>query len=461
MATDNTINNANEINNFRQSTVWNHTAGTLKFNNSTGREYVHIAHKSGSNLTFGNQATSEFNPNNRQTLTNGDTFQTTKGNHHIMAEQLEQRVFGDVTILTGNPNMYSSSFMNSYMQEQATLAAHKASPELKQPGFSNVTGSVHKAAGGQPDPLTGSTQGKSFTKNESHQNMTQIYKDTQKKLTPFEKEMGNGGSIKLLSGKDLLLMAGTAPSNFDTVFINPVGRKVKQKFEYDNNKTVTLKETSAPYFEEKDVATGVPFGNIHIQAGNKLDLNSAAGGINLGTSGPIRLSTKAITYIGGAQVNIAGSAGEGATGDVFITSGDHIEINGPNINIKGKTHVFIEPGLSVEGNQIIKGDLVVSGNLTVIGNIVCKGAIGAVGNIGSEASIQSTQDIQCGGSLSVVGSIHCSGSADVAGSIGVGGGITAGGDIVADNAGTKVSLLNHIHLTAGIGVPSPPFPGVL
>jgi len=166
MATENVINNPNEINNYRNKVVWNHTAGALTFNNSTGREYIHIAHKSGSNLTFGNQVTSEFNPNNRQTLTNGDTFQTTKGNHNIMDEQMEQRVFGDVTILTGTPNLYSSSFMTSYMQEQATLAAHKASPELKQPGFSNVTGSVYKAVGGQPDPVTGSTQGKSFSKNE-------------------------------------------------------------------------------------------------------------------------------------------------------------------------------------------------------------------------------------------------------------------------------------------------------
>ena len=381
------INNPNEVNNHRNKVVWNHTAGALTFNNSTGREYVHIAHRSGSHLTFANQATSEFNPNNRQTLTNGNTFETTKGNRHMMAQELEQRVFGDVTIITGDNNLYNSPLMESYMLEQDKLASAKSTPEMMQPGFSNVTGVTHQAKGDTPDPETGSTQGRNFQANPVHTNIQDLYKETQKKLTPYEKLMGNGGHIRLISGKDIFIQAGAAVTNFDTLFINPVGRAVADKLSFDGDKTITPKKKSAPYFEEKDVASNIPFGNLHIQAGNKLDFNSAAGGITFGTSGPLRLVGQAITTVGGAQVNITAGAGGGSTGHVFIKSGDLIEIEGANVNIKSGTDVFIDASVSIAKDQIIAGNLVVGGNLNVLGNIVCNGTIHAVKNISSDADI--------------------------------------------------------------------------
>ena len=381
------INNPNEVNNHRNKVVWNHTAGALTFNNSTGREYVHIAHRSGSHLTFANQATSEFNPNNRQTLTNGNTFETTKGNRHMMAQELEQRVFGDVTIITGDNNLYNSPLMESYMLEQDKLASAKSTPEMMQPGFSNVTGATHQAKGDTPDPETGSTQGRNFQANPVHTNIQDLYKETQKKLTPYEKLMGNGGHIRLISGKDIFIQAGAAVTNFDTLFINPVGRAVADKLSFDGDKTITPKKKSAPYFEEKDVASNIPFGNLHIQAGNKLDFNSAAGGITFGTSGPLRLVGQAITTVGGAQVNITAGAGGGSTGHVFIKSGDLIEIEGANVNIKSGTDVFIDASVSIAKDQIIAGNLVVGGNLNVLGNIVCNGTIHAVKNISSDADI--------------------------------------------------------------------------
>ena len=381
------IKNPNEVNNYRNKVVWNHTAGAVTFENSTGREYIQIAHRSGSNLTFANQATSEFNPNNKQTTTLGNTFETTKGNRHMLAQELEQRVYGDVTILTGDSKLFNSPLLDSYILELNTLAAAKGSPELMQPGFGNVTGAIYEAKGDSPDPETGSTEGKFFEPNPLQANIQSIYKETQKKLTPYEKLMGNGGNIKLLSGKDILIKAGAAVTNFDTLFINPNGRAVNDKLVYDGDVTITSKLKSAPYFEEKDVASNIPFGNLHIEACNKLDFNSAAGGITFGTSGPIRLSGQAITTIQGAQVNITGGAGGGATGHIFIKSGDLIEIVGSNVNLKSGTDVFIEPGLSVLGDQTISGNLVIGGNLTVLGNIVCKGTIHANKNITSDVDV--------------------------------------------------------------------------
>lgn len=423
------VNNPNEVNNYRNKAVWNHTSGALTFNNSTGREYVHIAHKSGSHLTFANQATSEFNPNNRQTLTNGDTFHTTKGHHSVMAQEAEHRVFGDFTVITGDNNLYTTPLLEGYMKEQNKLAAAKSSPELLQPGYGNVTGAVHTSSGDSPDAKTGSTQGKNFKPNPTHTNIAEVYKDTQQKLTPYERQMGDGGHIKLLSGKDILIQAGTAATNFDTVFINPVGREVTDRLDFDGDKTITTKKTSAPYFEEKDVASNIPFGNLHIQASNKLDFNSAAGGITFGTSGPIRMNGLGITTIGGAQVNITGGTGGGASGHVFITSGDLLELEAGNINLKGNDDIVIEPGLSVIGNQIISGDLVIGGNLKVLGNITCNGTLLV------EKLVTAASDVHVKTNLEITGKTHCVKN------------ITCDADVIASG----ISLVKHVHMEQGDG----------
>ena len=37
------VNNPNEVNNYRNKAVWNHTAGAMTFNNSTGRFTAPVA----------------------------------------------------------------------------------------------------------------------------------------------------------------------------------------------------------------------------------------------------------------------------------------------------------------------------------------------------------------------------------------------------------------------------------
>lgn len=410
MAVNITPDNANEVNNYRNKAVWNNTAGSVVFNNSTGREYVSLTHRSGSNLTFANQTTSEFNPNTRQTLTNGDTFETTKGNRYLMAKEMEHRVFGDLTILTGSSKLYNTPILDSYIDVQTKLATVKSSPEIMQPGYGNNTGVVYKAEGGGINPATGSTQDQIFSPNPAYKNIKEIYSQTQKELLAYEKELGDGGNLKLMSGKDVLLVAGAKATTFDTVFINPNGRAVDSKLIFDGS-AIKPKQTSAPYFEEKDVASNIPFGNISIAANNKFTIRSAAGGINMFTSGCLKLASTGITNVQGAQVCITGSSNGGNTGHVFIRSGNLVEIKGSNVNLESDDHVSVKSGLSVTGDQIITGDLVVGGDLTVLGDIICKQQI------------------------------------------------TADGDIIAGGEG-GVSLLNHLHpdLTSG-GTTDKPLPG--
>ena len=42
----------NEINTYRNEVVWNHTAGAMVFNNTTGQESVSIAHRGGASLVL-------------------------------------------------------------------------------------------------------------------------------------------------------------------------------------------------------------------------------------------------------------------------------------------------------------------------------------------------------------------------------------------------------------------------
>ena len=58
----------NEINTYRNEVVWNHTAGAMVFNNTTGQETVSMAHRGGASLVFGNQTSSEFHPNNNRSF---------------------------------------------------------------------------------------------------------------------------------------------------------------------------------------------------------------------------------------------------------------------------------------------------------------------------------------------------------------------------------------------------------
>lgn len=390
MAVNIQTENPNEVNNYRNKSVWNNTAGSVVFNNSTGREYVALTHRSGSNITFANQATSEFNPNNKQTLTNGDTFETTKGNRYLIAKEMEHRVFGDINIITGSPKLYNTPILDNYINAYTKLATAKSSPELMQPGYGNNTGVQYEADGDGPNPETGSTQGQTFKETPAQKNIQDLYTQTQRELLPYERELGNGGNIKLMSGKDVLLVAGTKATTFDTVFINPNGRAVDSKLQYDGE-SISSKQTSAPYFEEKDVTSNIPFGNVHISASNKLAIRSAAGGITMTTSGGLKLASTGITNLQGAQVCITGSSNGGKTGHVIIRSGNLVEVEGSNINLTSNTHVSIKPGLSVTGDQIITGDLVIGGNLTVLGDILCKQTITA------EEDIIANGDVIAGG----------------------------------------------------------------
>ncbi len=72
-----TINNPIEKDINRNELVLNQNAGSLIFTNTTGNQRVQLTGKDGGNIYINNKVVSTFAPNNCQSLTKGDKFDTT------------------------------------------------------------------------------------------------------------------------------------------------------------------------------------------------------------------------------------------------------------------------------------------------------------------------------------------------------------------------------------------------
>lgn len=382
------VNNPIEGDLYRNKVVENHTAFSKTIDNSTGREYYNETHKSGSGKTYTNVATIELDTNNRQRLTKGDSFKTIEGGDYSIAQEKETRVFGDFTILTGSPNLYNTTVMSDWMEEYSEIAAAKSQFEQNRGGFTNNS-QTQLPMEGSVDPESGSTASQTFPENQGQKNLQDLLVNKQEALTKYERAFGEGGNIKLLSPKNILIKAGIVTSSFDSAAIDPKGRKVPKGLEYDGDKTIKRTFTNATYVEDKDTAANVPFGSIVFESGNNMSFKTGAGGISFTGAGKTELGGTGSTIIGGAQVLIGGSANNGATGSVIIRGSSSLELESANINLKSEAPVFIESGLDVFGNQHTTGDLIVGGNLTVLGNIRCMGSILADGDVtaGGEGGI--------------------------------------------------------------------------
>lgn len=374
------INNPIETELYRNKVVENHTAFSRTIDNSTGREHYSEYHSSGSGKSYTNQVTTEFDANNRTRLTKGDSFKTIEGGDYSIANEKENRVFGDFTVITGPNEAYNSPIYTNWMEEYSEVVASKVQFEQNRGGFANNSGAVFPREG-NVDTDSGSTQGQSFPSNAAQDGMQDLLERKQDTLVDLERNMGIGGSIKLLSAKNILIKAGTVTSTFDSAAIDPVGMKVDKGLAFDGEK-ITKQFTNAPYLEEKDTASNVPFGNLYLQSGNGLSFNTGAGGMNFTTNGSIKIAGTSNTIIGGAQILIGSSLNDGQAGSVMIRGARYLNLESSNINIVSDDDVLVDAGLSVTKNVIIAGDLVVGGNLRVLGSIVANGDIVAGGEGG-------------------------------------------------------------------------------
>lgn len=364
----------NEINTYRNEVVWNHTAGAMVFNNTTGQETVSIAHRGGASLVFGNQTSSEFHPNNKQSIVQGDRYSTVKGDRHdITMHDREDRVLGDLKVITGSPAFINGPVASLYLEKQSEIATAQCSPEDGTVGIGNNSGAEIP-----PGADTAS-----------------VMLEKERELIEVAQNMGDGGNIHLLSCKHINIQAGTTGVTFDSGIVKPEGRVISKRYTYTGIGSspqlgtpvppttiplppvpvsvsslglINLELGFIPHYEEVNTTSTIPFGDVTINASTKINMQAGAGGVDIKSAGSMKLVGSGLTTVGGAQINI-GAGGVNGTGCVYILS-KFTEIKGSSsVNITAPTTMIESEDVTITGNTIINGDLVVGKNLVVTGKI--------------------------------------------------------------------------------------------
>lgn len=368
--------NPNEVNVYRNEAVWNHNAGTLTFNNTTGSETVSIAHRGGGSFVFGNQVTSEFNPNNKQAVIQGDSYSTIKGNNHtITFVNKEDRTFGDHHFITGSPNFLNNILASRYVEVQAEIAAMQCMPENGIPGKGNNTNA---------DLL------------ESPGDIQALIKEKETELTQLSQSMGEGGNLHFLSCKHINIMAGTSPVNFDSGIFKGSSTEIKGGSTYtgENYSGIITDEISlVPQFDEVNTASTIPFGDVSINAATKINLQAGAGGVDIKSAGSMRFVGSGVSVLGGSQVMVT------SPGSVYVTS-KYTEIKSEsNVNISAP-QTTIDSKLTAEQDVVMKSKLAVAGDTTMLGNAFVKAGIAAGAGIVAAGSMIAAGNMQAGGIVS-------------------------------------------------------------
>jgi hypothetical protein len=369
----------------RDEVVWNHNAGALVFDNTTGKQRVHLTHRSGANWYMNDKVVSTFSPNDLQELAFGNVYKSTKGDSFLLAEKnQEMRSYGDLRMITGSPTFFRETLAKDYVDKNRDLATVKTAPELTYPAQGNNSGAVFEGKG-NPNPKSGAIDGGKYESNPVQENVTKLMSAGVAGNVELEKKMGVGGNIIMASCKHVSIIAGTSPVNYDSGIIVNNGRSVTEKYRF-NPDTGQAEEvqTATPVYEAKDTSSAIPFGDIHLKAMTKLNMAAGSGGINITTSGNANFNTTGRLLLGGAEVCIGGgTSGNGGRvtivtdKDIFQESSALITHHAPHINTAADAqYTIISPETLATGNFHIQGNLRVQGNLHVEGDIVCNGGTG-------------------------------------------------------------------------------------
>ncbi|MDB4396168.1 hypothetical protein N9Z65_00985 [bacterium] len=377
---DKEIKSETEFINERGQVVLNNKSGSIVFDENTGSERLQLSHISGANLNFNNKTVSTFAPNNMQDLTNGNRFSTTVGDSFSQTQtNKEERTFGDHTIISGSPNFFTKGLTEAWLEEARDIAVAKAGPEKLYGGQGNNSDVTYPVSGKVAEG-SGSVEGGTFATNKAQDNVQQLLEDKAADLSDIEKEMGVGGSIKLLSTKHIVLQAGAKPVSYDSGLIVKNGKSVSQGYIIKDDK-LTKVNMSVPVYESKDTSSAVPFGDLQIAAGSKLRASVGSGGISFTSSGDNTFTGTGRTTIGGAEVAIGGST-IGNSGIVRIKSDTDIFLDAGSITTRTapfifdnatSVHTFETPQAIFNGNVHIKGNLYVEGEIVAGGDIIAGG----------------------------------------------------------------------------------------
>lgn len=397
---DKKIESGTEFVTERKQTVWNLEGGTIASNGNTGEEKLHISHPSGANLNFNNKTVSLFAPNNAQELVHGNKYQTTAGDAFSTTNSnKEERAHGDFTIITGSPSFFSDTIAEEWLTANNDIAAIKAAPEYTYHAIGNNT-DIEYQEKGTPNPDSGAVEGGSYEPSTEHADVPAVLEEKAGEIADIERRMGPGGSLKMMSAKHVYLQAGPKAVTFDSGVIVPKGKSVTQKYVVEDGE-VTEVQTSVPVYESKDTSSSVPFGDVHVSAATKINMNSGSGGVSIKSAGETNINTTGRLMLGGAEVAIGGSTLGGSGRVTIITDRDVyidsniITMNSKNVNISADDQITF-----ITGDALFTGDLQIAGNLKVEGSIVAEKDITAGGSSGVSLlkHTHNTSGVESGGS---------------------------------------------------------------
>ena len=372
-----TINNPIEKDINRNELVLNQNAGALVFTNTTGNQRVQLTHKSGSNTYMNDKVVSTLATNNCQSLTKGDKFDTTeRASYERSCKDMEKRAGGDFNVVTGNVSQYTEKINEKWLDTYLPVAVAKTAPEMQYPARGNNTSSEFESNGSPNSDGSGAAAGGNWKKTDL--DVQKLIEEVTPDLTEIEAQMGKGGNIKLVSAKQITLIAGTTLVNYDSGIIIKDAIPVDGEYIINDDKTHVLNSIAVPVFEEKDTSSALPFGDVHVKANGKLMLEAGSGGADLNTSGNVKLTTSGRLLLGGADVTIGGSTSNNAgtvrinvDNDVFIDSDSIVTTSAPIIKTNATSQYSIKsPQTVIDGDLHIAGDLHVTGEITAGGDVI-------------------------------------------------------------------------------------------
>jgi hypothetical protein len=436
------ILNDTEYNTSRDAYINNQTAGTLVFENTDGSERVQLTHRSGANIKFDNRSFSFFSPNTYQGLVHGKSYTTVENDsYETVRGRTEKRTHGNFNIVTGGEGLFSDTLATQWVDTYRDIAVLKNTPELKIGGVANNSGVQHETSG-TPDSKSGAVGGGNYAVNDNAKNVQKITQEKTAKLTEIERLMGKGGNINILSGKNLLLAAGTKAVDYDSGVMFENGKPITKQ--YNVNSPGFAKgggqsevKTATSVYQATDTSGAVPFGDIQIKPAGKLVLTGGSGGVHMSTAGEAKINSTGRLALGGAEVAIGGNAGKSGGGrvtikaamDVFIKSDVITSITAPNIVFAASSQVLLDtPNVHITKDTYIDGNTHIHGNLTVNGNVHVDGTLHVVKNITTDANVIAAGGIAANGTYQ-------------------GTGISAAGTIKSrvDVFAQSVSLYSHTH----------------
>lgn len=407
------VNNPNELNTSRASTTIKTHGATTTYTDNTGSATTDYAYHGGASQSYTMMETKSFNPNNMSTLTQNDSYNTVGHDSFDQVKGMKEvRVFGDFNIITGSPNFFTDGLASKYIEKRNEIPV---GPETADEAVGTMSGAKYGSKS-TPDPKSGSTVGKTGAAASGSagsaggkavtppepavQNRQDVLPLIQKDLTKIEQNMGVGGSIKLMSCKQILIQAGAAGSTADAAIIKPKGRQYPGAFSTSKadkgapdaksgkgkpSTNIVDKQplTAGPQVETVAAATtNMPFGNIQLRPGNQFDVVAGTGGISLNSGGTNTIQGLGNTNIMSPAVLVQGSQ------SVDIRGGSNVTVETAQTSVLSPITV-VDGDVHITGNVIIKGNLHVEGNFTVGGTAEMNQTLAVKGNISTFADVNS------------------------------------------------------------------------